>query len=145
VIVYERTGDWARALRRAWGDGTAPIRETRSLPECRQAAGEYRAALVALELPSTHVDAVLNLLLEIERDYPAHRAIVVASRSLAQYEWLAREAGAVAFATSPRLAGPLAAVARRFVKSHAAEEIELTQRIWASLPWAEQSRHKPET
>jgi hypothetical protein len=143
LIFCERTGEWARAVRQALADSTVVIRQTRSLAECRQAAGEFRSALVVLEFAPQQLDGAIALLLELERDCPSHRAVVVAPRSLTAYEWLAREAGAVGFATSTREAGSLADVARRFLDNQPPEELELAERIWSSLPWGDPARRVP--
>jgi len=69
------------------------------------------------------------------RDFPRSRAAVVASRRLAAYESLAREAGAVHFACSLRHLAPLARMIVRHLAELPPPQQTLLERIWASLPW----------
>ena len=67
---------------------------------------EGPAGFVVVELTAGNVDAVLARMARLERDFPLARAAVVAERSMADYEWLVREAGAVAFRRVARAAWP---------------------------------------
>ena len=50
-------------------------------------------------------------------------------------EWLMREAGAIHFLCSPRRVGPLAQMACRHLVQVPPLQQNITERIWASLPW----------
>jgi hypothetical protein len=64
---------------------------------------------------------------------------VVAARSLAGWQWLVREAGAVHFSCSPRQLGPLAEMACRHLASVPLPPQSLTDRILAGLPWGSET------
>ena len=60
---------------------------------------------------------------------------VVADRRWAGYEWLLREAGTASFLASPRRIGRLAQLACRHLAQVPPPVQNLTERIWAGLPW----------
>lgn len=134
-IVCEKTGRWATALRQEPKARGTRLWETRSLAECFDMLQRWGASFVVAELTSANCDALLDRLARLPRDHPLCRVAVVADRSLAQYEGLAREAGAVWFVVSPRELGPLAATAQRHLRLAPSEPRKLAERIWASLPW----------
>lgn len=136
LIVCERTGRWAVALRRELADAGVRVWETRTLADCWNELVESPASFVVLELGGD----VAELLRRIARqpsEFPMARLAVVADRSLAAYQWLMREAGAVHFVCSPRRVGPLAQLACRHLLQVPPPQQSLTERIWASLPWGE--------
>lgn len=140
VIVCERSGRWAADLRRELGGGV-PLRETRSLAECWEALAEAPASLLVIELARGNMDGVLARLARLGDDFPLARAAVVADRSLADYQWLLREAGAVYFTCSPRQLAPLADLtARHLAQAPAPPPLGTTEQIWASLPWKQHDR-----
>jgi len=93
------------------------------------------ASFVVAELTPANAEALVDRLARLPREYPLARVAVVAERSLAPYEPWIREAGAVAFITSPRGLGPLAAMARRHLRQTPTVELGLAEQIWARLPW----------
>ncbi len=136
LVVAERTGTWAVALRQASALTDTRVYETRSLAECWQMLPGYPSSFLVLEATPVSIDGVLDYLARIKRQYPLARAAVVADPSLSGHEWLIREAGAVHFLTSRRGAGPLALVARRHLSQIPEPRHGLAERIWAELPWA---------
>jgi len=134
-IVCEKTGRWATALRQEPEARGTRVWETRSLAECWEMLPRWGASFVVAELTPANLDALLDRLARLPRDHPLCRVAVVAGRSLARYEDLVREAGAVWFVVSPRELGPLAATARRHLRMAPSEPRKLAERIWASLPW----------
>jgi len=138
LIVCERTGRWAVGLRRELADGV-PVCETRSLAHCWEALAETPAAFLVLELRPAWLDDLLKRVAAMAREFPAAEVAMVADRSLADHEWLAREAGAVHFTCSPRQLAPLAVIAARHLATIPVPQQTLTERIWASLPWKSQS------
>jgi len=136
LIVCERTGRWATALRRELTASGVRVWETRTLDDCWKELAESPAAFVVLEL-TKNMDGLLRLLARQPREFPSARLAVVAKRSLAGYEDLMREAGAVHFLTSPRQTGLLVRLACRHLSQVPPPQQSLTDRIWASLPWGE--------
>jgi hypothetical protein len=139
LIVCERTGRWAVALRRELAEAGVRVWETRTLADCFQELAESPASFAVLELGGDF-DELLCRLARRPREFPLARLAVVADRSLADYEWLMREAGAVYFLCSPRKVGPLAQLACRHLAQVPPPQQSLTERIWTSLPWGRENR-----
>ena len=142
VIVCERSGRWAVALGRELADVGIRVYETRTLADCRQLLGEAPASFAVVELTAQGAEGLLGELAEQGREFPLARVAVVAERSLAGYQWLMREAGAVHFTCSPRRLGPLARLVCRHLAQVPAPPQSLTERIWTSLPWKEAEAHR---
>jgi hypothetical protein len=131
VIVCERTGKWAVALRRT----LAGVCETRSIPECWDMLARCPASMVVVELSRANLEPLLARMAIFERECPLSRIAVVADRGFRACEWLFREAGAVHFLTSPRELAPLARAIRRHLDQAPAPQQSLAEEIWARLPW----------
>ena len=71
------------------------------------------------------------------REFPAARLAVVADRSLADYEWLMREAGRSISSARRDRSAPLAQLACRHLAQVPPPPQSLTERIWTNLPWSE--------
>jgi hypothetical protein len=136
LIVCERWGRWAVALRRELAEVGVRVWETRTLADCVAELTESPASFVVLELGG-QVDELLQQLTRQPRDFPLARFAVVADRALVEYQWLMREAGAVQFLCSPRRVGPLAQLACRHLAQAPPPQQSLTERIWTGLPWRE--------
>ena len=132
-IVCERTNRWAVALRRAMPE--APLRETRTLDECRAELDLAPAGVVALELTAAKADETADFVTEVVRRYPSARVAVLADRGLGEHEWLLRELGAVAWTDSPRELAAIVEVARRHLASAVAPRPGLREQMLARLPW----------
>jgi hypothetical protein len=140
LIVLERTGAWAVALRRELPASGMPIHETRSVPECWEMLRRHPASFLVAELTQSSAQTLLERIAWLERDFPLARAAVVAERSLTAWQWPAREAGAVHFTVSPRELRPLADVAIRHLEAAPKPRRSVVERIWASLPWGREGR-----
>lgn len=135
LIVCERHGDWAAALRRELADSPLPIVETRSLPDAWQRLAESPSSIVVAELTRANAASLVERLARLERDYPLARAAVVARRELAHHEFLVREAGAVHFVASLRRLRPMAELVCRHLAQAPVAPRDFFERIWAALPW----------
>jgi hypothetical protein len=135
LIVCERLGHWAAALRRELHVPELRVYETRSLAECWEMLAGHPASFVVAELTRPAVQALLDRIVRLGKEFPPARAAVVAERDLAPCEWLVRESGAVHFCVSPREAGPLARLAVRHLEAAPQPERTLVQQIWDELPW----------
>ena len=102
-----------------------------------------KTAAVALELTAVRGEQVLTALVRLNREFSQVAVVVFAERSLAAWEGIVRETGAVHFTTSPRRLNEVAELAGR----HAAtlserripseeETVSLEDQILASLPWS---------
>ncbi len=139
LIVYERSGRWAVSLRRAaalishrgW-----ELCETRSLPECMDAVRSSPDALVAMELSRRGAGEALSAIIAIGDHYPMARVAVLADRSMARHQWLARELGAVAVAVSNRDLRPIVQIAQRHFNRLPEPPQSFRQRVMSELPWS---------
>lgn len=136
LIVCERDGHWAVALRRELAGLGVRVWETRTADDCRRELADSPASFVVLQMARNPVDT-LHILDYLVREYPAARFVVVVERLQAAFEWPAREAGAVHFLCSPRRLGPLARMACRHLAQVPPPQKNMAERIWASLPWNE--------
>jgi len=135
LIVCERTGRWAAALRMELAEAGVRVWETRSLAECWETLAAAPGNFVVVELIAATADDLLGKMVGLEHRFPRTRVAVVADRSLAEYEWLLREAGAVHFTCSLRQLAPLARAACRHLAQVPTPRQGLAERIWAGLPW----------
>jgi len=133
--VCERSGAWAIALRQEAAPVGLRLYETRSLADGWAVLEQSPASFLVAELTLANADGLLARMAGLERQFPRARVAVVAERSLAEYEWLLREAGAVWFATSPRELKPLVALAQRHLQLAPVPARDFTQQVWDSLPW----------
>jgi hypothetical protein len=154
VVVLERDGHWAAALRHELGrsrpqslhpDSSPPrheavrVIEVRSWDEFWQRLAQVPAALVAAELTDTNIDSVLAALSRMDRQFPEAAMLILTNRQLVPFRRLLREAGALHFVTSPRrLDEVVEIVLRRFARLPAAtSSAGRVVEILAELPWSE--------
>lgn len=134
VIVCERSGLWATALRRAlnltWG-----LCETRSWAACERELQARAAALVAVEVSAENAEAACGRMARLTSRFPRVPVVVLADRKLRHVEWLLREAGAVdvvyALSDLPRLRIVLA----RFQEQTPSNPPGFREMIQSRLPW----------
>ena len=134
-VVCERSGAWAVALRREAASQELRLYETRSLADAWAVLDRSPATFLVVELTDANAESLVERVAGMERRFPHARAAVVAERSLARYEWLVREAGAVWFAVSPRDLRPIVALASRHLQRAPCPPRDLAQQFWSSLPW----------
>ena len=136
LIICERQGTWALVFRRLLSGSGVPMVETRLLAECSEELTQWPHSMLVLELTQENAGPVFEMLINLQRDYPTARAILVAARSMRAYESLARELGALHFTTSPRLMMPVAGVVERHFARIPKPQLTITERLRASLPWS---------
>ncbi len=134
MIVFERTGAWAAALRRVLG-GAIELRSTRSLAECRRELADARQSLVAVELTADSAPQVAEFIVWANEQMAPAQVVVLAPRELTGYaDWL-REAGAIHFIASPRRLGELERIVERRRARYPSRGQSLQAEIWERLPW----------
>lgn len=139
LLVCERSGRWAVALRRELAASSVRVWETGTIGECQRELLENAASFVVVELLADNAksfDAVLRLLTDVHRRFPAARVAVVGEPVASDCEAALREAGAVHVGDSLRRAGLLARLALRHMAGVPRPPQTLTERIRANLPWA---------
>lgn len=140
LVVCERTGHWAVALRRELARLDKPgvrIHETRSVNECWRLLDDYRASFVVVEVTPSNVQVVLHRLAEFEWEFPSARVAVVVGRAFRSCEPILREAGAIHFVDSPRQLKPLGEIVCRHLDRIPKPKLGLVEQAWADLPWKE--------
>jgi hypothetical protein len=137
LLVCEKSGEWAAALRRSAAELAAShvVGETRSLAECREALEAAPASMIVFEISLANLEMVLSWMVELDR-FPLARAIVVGGREIGPYEWLLREAGALHVALAKRSLRPVATLALRHLAAYPPEPTGIVERIFANLPWS---------
>jgi hypothetical protein len=136
VIVCERAGVWAAALKRHL-PSEARLRQTRSLGECETLLRAAPTSLAVVELGPAKRAAVVAWLVQLARQFPLARAIVVADRAAGGCESLVREAGAIHFTTSPRELSGWNVIVRNQARRHAHPKADFAEQLWDTLPWSE--------
>jgi hypothetical protein len=135
VILCEKTGRWAAALRRALGKGSVPVSETLSLSQCGDALQDAPGSLIAVEVSPLALETVLRLIAHARRSDPFARFVALQGAELDSAEPLLREAGAVEVLHSVREAPALALLARRHLALAPRAEPSLSETIAERLPW----------
>jgi DNA-binding response OmpR family regulator len=148
LIICEKTNHWAVALR--WALLAQPVRvyETRTWNHAWQALQDEQSSLVAIELRRGQLEEVLRQLRQITIRSARTGAIVLTERSMAEHEWLLREAGALHVAVSTRNLAPLARLVGRFCRRERsarkliehdqdADSFAIRAVVWQRLPWSD--------
>jgi hypothetical protein len=135
LIVLERDGHWATALRLAISEPAVRLVEVRSWDECWRRLQEHPSALVAVELTDANIDAVVAALGRIERKFPQAAPLIFAERKLAPYRGVLCEAGALHFVTSPRELGGVNEILCRRSHFSVTDASNGLDEIVAELPW----------
>lgn len=139
LIVCERSGRWAIALRRELAGAGVRVWETRQWVDCWDELAASPASFVVAEF-DPRAEELLERLVRLPRDFPAARVAAVTDRRWSEYDALVREAGAVDFVDSPRKAGRLARLACRHLADAPTPSRSLIERIWDGLPWTRRDR-----
>jgi len=134
LVVCERTGRWAAALRCELSGAGLRVWETRSLADCGTLLAESPASFAVLELSERRIREILDFIRHWQAEFPLFRFAVVADRDLASYKWFMHEAGAADFICSVRKIGAVTRTACRHLAQSPPLPQSLTERIWANLP-----------
>jgi len=136
IVVCEKTGRWAVAIRRALGGATG-LGETRSWTACLREARSRPGALVAVEITPENAEAACLRLTELSLNSPQISVIVLADRRLRPTEWVFREAGAVSVLFSPDELVRLRPLWQRFVDRLPVVQTPFREQVWSRLPWTQ--------
>jgi hypothetical protein len=135
LVVCERTGRWAVALRRELSEAGVRVWETRNLSDCGLLLAQSPASFAILELNENKINETLRFINIWQAEFPHFRFAVVGDHGLSSCQWLMRETGADDFLCSMRKIGDLAQTACRHLAQVPAAPQSLSERIWANLPW----------
>ena len=147
LIVLERTGEWAVAIRRHLDELAVRLLETRSFDEFWLRMAEHPTALAAWELTESNIRLLTAALVRLQREFPRASAVILAGRRLAACESLVREAGAIHVIDSSRSLPELTEIVRRRasqspvgparLQQPSGENAEALAEIWTNLPWSD--------
>ncbi len=137
LIVLERDGEWASALRRELDDAAVRIVETRSWDETWETLAQSPMSLIAAELSASNPQRMLAALARAERRHPQAAVIVLADRRMAAYRDLFLEAGALHFITSPRRLHEVRGILKRRASLFDTAAHDRLDEIRDNLPWSE--------
>ncbi|MCU0871561.1 MAG: hypothetical protein MUE50_04385 [Pirellulaceae bacterium] len=138
LVVCERTGTWAAAMRRALGLLSGPC-ETRSWAACLREVQARPAALVALEIAPENAEAACGRVAYVTQRFPRVRVVLLADRNLRPFQWLLREAGAVDILFSLGDLPRLQPILRRFGEQMPSSRLGFRDQVWSRLPWPRRS------
>jgi DNA-binding NtrC family response regulator len=136
LIVCEKSSHWAAALRGSLAGERPAVREVRSLAHVERALVESSSSVVALEVSTANLEAVLVFLERAARHFDQARFVGLVASGLAQAAPLLREAGAIDVLVSVVEIKRLARLAQRH---HAiappADPRTMRQFVAERLPW----------
>jgi hypothetical protein len=135
LIVCEKTGRWAAALRPALGSRPPQIVETRSFAGCEAALVESAYSLVALETTAASLEAVLGFIGLVMIRFPRCYVAALLAPEARGAALLVREAGAIAAIDSVLDAGQVARLARRQLAQAPSAQTGLQDSVWERMPW----------
>jgi len=136
-VFCEQRGSWA-----AWTGRHTDLRpyEVQSLDECWDHLRAAPASFIVVELTFCPIKSMIEFLVRVRERNPDGRVMVVGSRADGRFEWLLREAGAVAAFFDPRSSEWLARLAERHFASVPWDGASVEQQIFDRLPWADFAR-----
>ena len=137
LIVCEKSGAWAVALRREFGADEVRVYETRSLAECGDELRLAPASFLVCSATAANAANVCDFLVRLAQRYPDARAVVAANADAADYAELFREGGALAVVTSARELRGVANLIRRHFQRFPAYNDSFRTQLWSRLPWTE--------
>ncbi len=134
-FVIERQPRWAIALRQTIGEGEPRVHELR----VAEAVGdELLGAPQSILLWAADSENALPLaarIVRLGRTFPHAPQMVAAERTVAHYEPLWREAGAIHVVTSPRKLEQVVRIVNRHLARVTEPARSLEAAVWAGLPW----------
>ena len=134
LIVCEKTGRWAAALRRALQTPGEEVISVRGFPQCWSAFTAAPASLAVVEVTADNLERTSEFLVRAA-EFPQARLAVIVSRELAAAELLLREAGAAVVLTTLAQAPGLAQLFVRHQQLAPAVQRTFQELVAERLPW----------
>jgi len=140
LIVFEKTSHWAVVLRAELAGNAPRLVEERSWAGCQAAAGQWPASLVAIEVTAANVEAAVERVVWVTREYPRCRVAALLEAEFAEREPLAaelllREAGAIEVIRSVLEVPRLARLARRMAAHAPRTNQSIEEFVADRMPW----------
>ena len=134
VIICERSGSWAAALRPVVVDAGARVRETRTLVECEIELEHSPTAVVAVEVTAENLARALHCVDAWRASYPGAMLVALLAREVGQFDEVLREAGAAHVVTGTRRLHGISAIIEVRTRRRSGRP-NMLEEIWAGLPW----------
>ncbi len=137
-IVYEKTGQWARCLRRRLAGRAIDVHEVRNVQACRELLSDAPKSIVAIEMAgdTLRVGRAIDQILLLGTEFPGMKWVVLADREAQACEPMLRELGAVHLIASTRHIGEVAdIVAKHLQNTQTVLSTSLADRLWKKIPW----------
>jgi hypothetical protein len=141
LIVCEKTGRWAAALRRAARSRALPLVEVRSLEQLERELVENPAAIAAVEVSAASLVRVATRVAAWRSQFARVAHLFLADEELAPLEPQLRETGAVHVAFSPRDLRSTVRLIRRHLARAPQPALTVEESILARLPWPAANSH----
>jgi hypothetical protein len=145
LIVCEKTGRWAAALRSALGERPPSLVETRSLAGCEAALVDAPHSLVALETTASNLEATLAFVGRSIGRFPRCYFVALLDPEICDAALLIREGGAIATFDSVLDAARIVRLAKRQLARAPRQEAEGRESVWERMPWASFATTPPST
>jgi hypothetical protein len=134
IVVCEKTNLWASAWRRELSPLVA-VAETRFLDDAWRQLEAWPHGVLALEVRPQTAPQAIALLARAQAELPQVLCVVHLPETMAEWELLAREAGAAHVVYSPRRLDAAVSLAERHLARAPRPERSVRERIWQQLPW----------
>lgn len=135
LIVCEKTGRWAAALRHAAGSCELPLVEVRSLQQLERELIDSPAAMAAVEVSAASLVRVATHVAAWRSRFAGSAILLLADEELQPLEAPLREVGVVHAAFSPRDLSGMVRLIRRHLARAPRPALTLEGSILARLPW----------
>lgn len=137
VVICERDGRWAAALRRHWPETLPPIREVRGLALCSQEELRRPENVFAVEATPSSAGELATWLRSLGSGNRSARIIVLSTVALRSWEWLWREAGAVHVVYRRRDMAEVVRMLQRQEHEFPTPPTSPSSELMSMLPWPE--------
>jgi hypothetical protein len=135
LVVCEKSVHWARAWRRECSPGAA-LFVAATIDDAWQQLEVWPHGALAIELRPQNAPQTIELLARIELQLPHVLCVAHLSPSLAAWELLLREAGAMEIVYSARRLPPAATLVERHLARAPRPSLSLVDRLWQRVPWS---------
>lgn len=144
VIVCEKTGSWATALRNLLPSAQISLCETRTLEECAARLRESPASLVVVELTAENCPGVCRWLTRQAEQFVGMRAVAVVTGDMRDADAVVRSAGAHHVVDSMARLEKLTRWIVRHIQQAPHSKSSVRQWTWSRMPWPPRGRARQE-
>jgi hypothetical protein len=143
LILCEKTGHWATALRVIAPPQQPALVETRSLSAAQTALVDASASVVAVHATPDNLTSVVAVMQEALREYPLARFVGLLGPEDTALDVVLREAGAIDVIASVLDLPRLTQLAERHAARVPKGEVPVAELVQARMPWKALATNKP--